>query len=900
MHCVADDQTQLRIVTENLEQLFDEGQVVELRCIAEKDVRVGYFDEMEALAAHAVAIEAMGYDCYFGLAPRRARLCFPDNELHHGKAAGAKHVVRRRWLLVDVDPRKPTGVCSTAAEKKYAWRVLKEAVEWLTTDQGWPAPHIADSGNGWHALFAVDLPAEDHGLVANVLLALAAKFNTHEASIDTAVFDAPRVCRLYGTLNGKGASTPERPHRRSRLVRAGTGKVVSIEKLKSVTELARNELGERRAKDSNVNPSLNGSAGCSGTSTVLDRARAWITNQRPAVAGDKGHKQTFLVACGLVVGHALRLEEAKPLLDEYNRHCVPPWSEGELQHKLDDAFKKADAEPDRVGYLLQSGSEKAEGANLPAPLQLLSILQSQAVLWHTPEDCEPYASLKMPGCTANLPINSKEFERWLGRSVYRSSKVAPSRDALARAVETAAGIALYDGESRSVAVRIAKHDDKLFLDLANPGWEAVEITRAGWSVITDPPTKFRRPGGMLPLPTPVPGGDISELRKFLNVQEEDFILIVGWLLMALSPVGDYPVLLLNGEQGSAKSTASRLLRSLVDPNKAPLRRLAKIDDLLLAANNSQVLAFDNLSRMKNDTSDLLCSIATGLGDAKRELYTNLDEVIIQVRKPILLNGITNIATRGDLLDRCLVISLPSLQKHTGDSPFADEYYSARETYEAPFEEARPRILGALLDGVVHALAHKHEIPGTGLPRMADFARWVMAGVGAFGWDQMKFRTAYADNRQMSKGTAAEDSAIVPALRRLMANRSEWSGTGTELLTRLGQSLSVNERLRGGWWPRQPQHLSRELSRLAPVLRAEGIFIEWKRLPGGTRQRIITIRREPTATKHGLTTGRRDVRDDETLAPAEGGEGGSSSSAGDASNGHDGTVPSSLPERETQP
>ncbi|WP_339908978.1 hypothetical protein [Symmachiella dynata] len=871
-------------ITSNIQRLFESGDVVELRCLGPGKALSGFFNDWEALAYHALAAEDLGYACYFGLSPRNPKKCFPTNELEPGKTASVKDILRRRWFLVDVDPQRPGGVCSTNAEKKAATAVLKEAVHWLCKVQGWPAPLLADSGNGHHALFRVDLPPEDDRLVERCLSTLASKFSKKQAKIDTGVFDSARICRLYGTKNCKGESTPERPHRVSRLLGTNNAKPVPIEKLEAVALLAlTTPVNSANSMDRVSNFGFDSQDRCAATMARMlnkDRdddkppiedyeiplyAKKWMNDQPLAVSGDGGDKQTFKVACGLIVGHGLSINEARPILEEYNENLSgageEPWTENELEHKLQYADRAAENDPDRVGWMLRQITGNKEGEQRGTQVQqLLKIIESQAELWHTPDDHLPFASVKMTDHTANLAVRGKAFEEWLGGAFYRATGTVANREALANAVQTASGLALFEGDQHPVFVRVAGHDGKIYLDLANKKWEVIEIDANGWRVITNPPVKFRRPGGTLPLETPVSGGTIDELRPFLNVTDEDFMLLVAWLLMVLSPDGDYPILILNGEQGSAKSTVCRLLRSLIDPNKAPLRRFAKTDDLLLAANNSQILAFDNLSRVKNDNSDLLCSIATGLGDAKRELYTDLNEIIIQVRRPVMINGITNVATRGDLLDRCLVVTLPSLaDKQTGDEEepaYPDEHYSARDVYEPQFKVVKPAILGALLDGAVHALANKHKVSGKRLPRMADFARWVMAGVGAFGWDQTTFRAAYANNRQASKGIAAEDSAIVPVLRRVLEDIGNWSGTATQLLDHLDRAASLNERTRG-WWPKKPQNLSEELARLAPILRAEDIHIKIGRRPGGMRERFIDIRKLETGTTGPALSSRKN-------------------------------------------
>ena len=217
----------------------------------------------------------------------------------------------------------------------------------------------------------------------------------------------------------------------------------------------------------------------------------------------------------------------------------------------------------------------------------------------------------------------------------------------------------FDAPERKVHIRVAGLDRRLYLDLGDESWRAVEIDASGWRVIDNPPVRFRRAAGMKPLPIPVSGGSVEVLRSFLNVQSDtDFVLAVVWALAVLRDCGPYPVLALSGEQGSAKSTFSAILRALLDPNTAPLRALPREDrDLFIAATNGHVLAFDNVSGLRPWTSDTLCRLATGGGFAVRQLYTDQDEVLFDAARPVILNGIEDIVERPDLADRAVFLTL---------------------------------------------------------------------------------------------------------------------------------------------------------------------------------------------------------------------------------------------------
>src|SRR5262249_6007213 len=160
-----------------------------------------------------------------------------------------------------------------------------------------------------------------------------------------------------------------------------------------------------------------------------------------------------------------------------------------------------------------------------------------------------------------------------------------------QAMQSALGViqscARFDGPECIVHIRVAELNNRFYLDLGDATWRAVEIDASGWRLIQNPPVRFRRPAGMQPLPVPVLGGSIAMLRPFLNVQSDnDFVLVVAWLLGSLRDRGPYPVLIVCGEQGSAKSDFTAIMRSLLDPNTAPLRTLPRdVRDLFIAASN---------------------------------------------------------------------------------------------------------------------------------------------------------------------------------------------------------------------------------------------------------------------------------------------------------------------------
>src|SRR5499425_2387605 len=367
------------------------------------------------------------------------------------------------------------------------------------------------------------------------------------------------------------------------------------------------------------------------------------------------------------------------------------------------------------GIAEESGDAGGRG---PKQADILIGLAHSADLFRSPDGIG-FADLDINGHRETWPIRSKGFRRWLARRFYDTTQGAPSSEALASALNVIEAKAHFDAPEREIYVRVGGLDGRLYLDLGDETWRAVEIDVTGWRVIDNPPVRFRRAAGMQPLPMPVRGGSVDALRSFLNLKTDtDFVLAVAWALACLRDRGPYPVIGLSGEQGSAKSTLSAILRALVDPNTAPLRALPREDrDLFIAASNGHVLAFDNVSGLPAWISDTLCRLATGGGFAVRQLYTDQDEVLFNASRPVILNGIEDIVTRPDLADRAILLTL---------EPIPEESRRPEAEFWAAFELECPRILGILLDAVVEGLKRLPETHLPKLPRMADFALWASA------------------------------------------------------------------------------------------------------------------------------------------------------------------------------
>src|SRR5260370_18638481 len=331
--------------------------------------------------------------------------------------------------------------------------------------------------------------------------------------------------------------------------------------------------------------------------------------------------------------------------------------------------------------------------------------------------------------------------------------------------------ALFDGEESPMNLRVANHRGKLYLDLCDRAWRAVEIDAEGWRIVDRPPPRFHRTRGSRPLPAPERGGGIEELRRFLNVDQQGWTLIKAFLVAALRPSVPCPILVAKGEQGAGKTTACRIISALIDPRTGALRGVPReVRDLIAAARNSWIVCFDNLSQLPEELADAACRLATGGGFGGRGLYSDHDEAIFDATRPMVFNAIPDLgAARPDFLDRAVIVAFLAMKPEMR----RDEAQVWRE-----FEDARPRILGALLDAATAGLRNLPNVKLDQPPRMADFAIWVNACEESLGMKPGDALTTYESNRTETHQLALESSPLHEPVAQLA--QEAFSGSGAEL------------------------------------------------------------------------------------------------------------------------
>lgn len=437
--------------------------------------------------------------------------------------------------------------------------------------------------------------------------------------------------------------------------------------------------------------------------------------------------------------------------------------------------------------------------------QLVKFVEQRFELFHD-QNKDVFAKDHKTGEVRSLA--SRQFRDCLQASFYLDTGKSPRDQSIREALGTLAGLGRFQGAFMPIHLRTAGADGEYFLDLAAPGSSrAVRIRPGAWEIVESPTAMFVRPESMQPLPDPVAGGSIDALWRVANIPVGSRLLALAWLVECLRPDTPYPVAELLGEQGSGKSGTQAALRGLFDPNACNLRGAPKsVEDIFVTAGACPVLSYENVSHLPAPMQDALCVLATGGGYAKRKLYSDCEESIISVKRPIILNGISACVTAQDLVDRTITIETPIITERLEVTELWLEY-----------ETERPRLLGALLDIAAKALEllPTMRIPADERPRLVEFARLGMAVAASVGSKPEDFMREFNASRQESLSRTIDASPVAAAVVDLVEARPQGITAAVKDIL-----LTLEQYRPSGCdsWPRSPKGLGDALRRAAPALR----------------------------------------------------------------------------------
>ncbi|WP_286902679.1 DNA-primase RepB domain-containing protein [Vreelandella sedimenti] len=480
----------------------------------------------------------------------------------------------------------------------------------------------------------------------------------------------------------------------------------------------------------------------------------------------------------------------------------------EIEITIESAFRAA--KPRELSYSQQKstmGQKKSKEGNGDAQTQtdlIIAFVQSRNDLFHD-DNKTAYARHQETGEVRAL--KGRSFRYWLTSEFYTEYEKAARDQSIREACMTLEGVAMR--QHRQVHTRISGANSQYWLDLGKPGSSRCINLQAGkWSIEEHSSVMFSRSDSSQSLPDPLPNGEFNLLWRIANVPFESRLVVVAWLVECLRPDTPFPVVELLGEHGSAKSTAQTALRRLIDPNAADLRGVPKsAEDLFVAGGVNHFISIENVSHLPASLQDAMCVVATGGGFAKRKLYTDSEESVITLKRPIILNGICAAVTQQDLVSRTLTIELPVI-----------ESAQSKDKLENEFEANRASIFGGLLDIAAKALQFlpDMQLPATERPRLLEFAYLGMAVAKAMGAPPASFMQQFNSARQEGLERTLDASPVATAIR-------DWAEIHSGEIRDLpvGQWLNVLEDFKPRGcesWPKSAKGLGDAMRRAAPALR----------------------------------------------------------------------------------
>lgn len=385
-------------------------------------------------------------------------------------------------------------------------------------------------------------------------------------------------------------------------------------------------------------------------------------------------------------------------------------------------------------------------------------------------------------------------------------------------VTTLEGIASSSGERKEVFNRVAYLDGVIYYDVGDDK-HVIEITKNGWSVKTLCPVLFRRYQHQIAQDLPIEGGDLKNICNYLNVSTEAHkILLTTYLPVSLFPDIARQLLLMHGPQGSGKSTALSLIRSLIDPSVIPLLTPPTSNlDISRDANHNYCFYLDNVSGIDQKLSDAMCRLVTGSSLTKRELYSDDEDVIYRLKRAVGLNGVAQFANNPDLLDRCLIVQLERI---------SEQNRRLDNDLQELFNQEKPKLLGALYTAVSGILVSLDEVKGQGLtlPRMADYYLHAATASHVIGYGVENFVKAYDQNVNEQNQESINASTVGILLLDFMTLRGDrWEGSSSTLYTALSELADGNSTL--SKYPRSPAWIWRKIQEIRPTLESIGILAE---------------------------------------------------------------------------
>lgn len=651
---------------------------------------------------------------------------------------------------------------------------------------------------------------------------MSIEFSDDKVEVDKTTYNPSRICRLYGTIACKGDNIPTRPHRQARIISIrGEGEIVTISQITKIVS----KLQDKH----NINTEVT----------------AEITNKKLKNVNKKKDVAEWLEKYEIQVSH--RKEEADKIIYVL-KQC--PWNEEHTDKSAyviqynngnivagchhnscsENNWSTLRSKYEPTNKVTNENIDKYDGKNedKKGQIDILIDIVEDIETYRTSMD-ETYVTIQIR--ENNVNVKSERFKKWIVSQFYNIESKIPTNDNIAKIILLLESRAMNEVNEVLVERRCATVDNCIYYDLKDDSCNVVKVSRDGWEIIKDPPVIFARTKTMYRQVTPERNGNLDILDKWFRYKDENHLILQKVILVAsLIPNIARPIQVLHGEKGSSKTSTMKLVRDIIDPAIVPVVSIPKTtDDLAVYISKNYVPCFDNIDTISNQVSDLLCIAVTGGGHTKRKLYTDDEEQVMFFQRFIVLNGINVVATRPDLLDRCILLELERIPPNERKE---------EKVLREEFDKDKPIILGAIFETLSKAMSIYDQVELNNLGRMADFTRWGYAIAEVLGIGGDKFLEAYLNNQNNANIEALESHPVGFAMYKFMEDKTVWSGSPTKLLSEL-EIVAGFEKIdtTNSNWAKTPNVLSRRLNEIKSNLLDLGI--EFERSKGKNREIKIT-------------------------------------------------------------
>ena len=435
-----------------------------------------------------------------------------------------------------------------------------------------------------------------------------------------------------------------------------------------------------------------------------------------------------------------------------------------------------------------------------------------------------------------IPTDSLECKKWLRNWLFKEYRRYDFKKYdIDEIVGYLTSIAEVDSEEKRLGVRLSKTVDsdgnpkEVYYDTKSE--LAVRVSADGWETMPTP-IRFKRFPHQIrqDLPIRTDSRNLELLREFVNIEDDsDWLVFMAFAVSLFVPDSPSVLLCMNGDMGAGKSASLRLLVKLVDPSSLleGMRMTWKTEDLIRVSSKNAVLFFDNVSNITDYQSDDLCKVCTGSSLSKRKLYTDEDELIYRVQRPVLISGIPRLIHRADLADRSIILTVKRLN---------EKQRKTQGELDARLQELKPKILGVIFNVLSDAIRKYRTIEPKEKPRVMDWYKLACAIADSLdGHSQFEFERAFKKVQERQLDYALQESPVALAAK-FLADKcgGEWSGTATQLLGFVlpeGTPQYTEDELdyiaylqENPYWPQKASVLSKELARCRSTLEASGVDV----------------------------------------------------------------------------